>query len=77
MLLLIPFLTVRIGKTAGYVTGFFIYWLLFCLPVSAYCSGGFCRLKEIYHQKSNITARMKTMTNFFAFTGLIYQNWFM
>ena len=66
MLLLIPYLTAKTGKTAGYVTGFCIYWFLFCLPVSAYCSGGFTRLKEIYRQKSNITSRMKTIYYFLA-----------
>lgn len=66
MLLLMPFLTANMGKTAGYVTGFCIYWFLFCLPVSVYCSGGFLRLREIYRQKSNITARMKTIYYFIA-----------
>lgn len=66
MLLLMPFLTANMGKTAGYVTGFCIYWFLFCLPVSVYCSGGFRRLREIYRQKSDITARMKTIYYFIA-----------
>lgn len=61
MLLLMPFLTGNIGKTAGYVTGFCIYWLIFCLPVSVYCSGGFSKLREIYRQKSNISATRKTI----------------
>lgn len=55
MLLLMPFLTIKMGKTAGYITGFCIYWFIFCLPVSVYCSGGLSRLREIYRQKSNIT----------------------
>lgn len=66
MLLLMPFLTANMGKTAGYVTGFCIYWFLFCLPVSVYCSGGFRRLREIYRQKSDITARIKTIYYFIA-----------
>ncbi len=66
MLLLMPFLTANMGKTTGYVTGFCIYWFLFCLPVSVYCSGDFRRLREIYRQKSDITARMKTIYYFIA-----------
>lgn len=54
MLLLIPFLTNKLGKTIGYILGFCIYWLVFCLPVTLYSCNGFSGLKEVYSQKSNI-----------------------
>lgn len=67
MLVLMPFLTNRIGKTAGYVAGFCIYWFIFCFPVSLYSSNGFSKLKGIYSQKSNITATKKNIYYLLAF----------
>lgn len=49
MLLLMPFLTNIIGKTAGYIIGFCIYWFVFCVPFSLYIG-----LKKIYCHKSDI-----------------------
>ncbi|RKD34989.1 CPBP family intramembrane glutamic endopeptidase [Lacrimispora algidixylanolytica] len=71
MLLLIPFLTNRIGKTAGYISGFCIYWFIFCFPVSLYSSNGFGKLSEIYTQKSNITITMRNIYYSFAFMPCI------
>lgn len=61
MLLLIPLLTHKIGKTAGYIGGFCIYWFVFCLPVSLYICDGLGGLKEVYSQKSNIKSSKKVI----------------
>ncbi|MCX7711394.1 MAG: CPBP family intramembrane metalloprotease [Clostridia bacterium] len=54
MMVLMPLATALIGKTAGYILGFCLYWFAICIPVSFYCSGGWSGLKEIYSQKSDI-----------------------
>lgn len=71
MLLFMPFLTITIGKTAGYIAGFCIYWFIFCLPVSLYSSNGFGKLREIYSQKSNITPVMRNIYYVLAFMPCI------
>lgn len=71
MMLLIPFLTNRIGKTVGYISAFCIYWFIFCLPVSLYSSNGFSKLREIYTQKSNITITMRHVYYSLAFMPCI------
>ncbi|MGB5824758.1 MAG: CPBP family intramembrane glutamic endopeptidase [Proteocatella sp.] len=68
MLLLIPLLTNKIGKTAGYIAGFCIYWILFCIPVSLYSCNSFSELKAIYYQKSNIKTAKRNIWNIIAFT---------
>lgn len=114
MFLLIPLLTNKIGKTGGYIGGFWIYWFVFCLPASLYSCNGLSGLKGVYSQRSNIKTSEKLIwyvialmpciatffmgllwgwvayktksikfvtvahiiTNFSAFTGLIFENWF-
>lgn len=71
MLLFIPLLTNRIGKTAGFIIGFCIYWFVFCLPISMYCSDGLSKLREIYTLKSNITTVSKNIFYFLAFVPCI------
>lgn len=71
MLLLMPFLTSRIGKTAGYIAGFCIYWFIFCFPVSLYSSDGFSKLRRIYSQKSNITKAIRNIYYLLAFMPCI------
>ncbi|MDF2871773.1 MAG: Abortive infection protein [Anaerocolumna sp.] len=71
MLIFMPFLTIQIGKTTGYIAGFCIYWFIFCLPISLYCSNGFGKLREIYTQKSNITAVIRNIYYLLAFMPCI------
>ncbi len=71
MLLLIPFLTNKIGKTSGYILGFCIYWFAFCLPFSLYSCNGFSDLKEIYCQKSNVKKAERNVLNLIAFMPCI------
>lgn len=71
MLILIPLLTVAIGRTAGYVVGFCIYWFIFCLPVSVYNSNGLSSLGGIYTQKSNIPTIMRKLYYLLAFIPCI------
>ena len=59
MLFLMPYLTIKFGRTAGFIAGFCIYWFVFCLPVCVYSSGGTGRLKEIYHQCFTSTTKKK------------------
>jgi len=54
-----PLITNKIGKTAGYVGGFCIYWFVFCLPVSLYVCNGLSRLKGVCSQGSNIKRSKK------------------
>lgn len=55
MLVLVPSLTASMGKTAGYIAGFCIYWFVCCLPAAVYSCGGLSNLREIYTQESNIS----------------------
>ncbi|MBU5593307.1 CPBP family intramembrane metalloprotease [Clostridium sp. MSJ-4] len=67
MLFLIPFLTDKMGKTAGYVTGFCVYWFVFCMPATLYASGNFNGLKELYRQKSSISTAVRKINYILAF----------
>lgn len=67
MLFLIPFFTDKIGKTAGYIIGFCIYWFVFCIPATLYISEDFKSLKEIYLQKLTIPTAMKKVKYMLAF----------
>jgi len=71
MVLLMLFLTDTIGKTAGYIVGFCIYWLVFCLPFSLYSCNGFSELKEIYSLKSNIKKAKRNLLYLIAFIPCI------
>ena len=71
MLIFMPLLTIRIGKTTGFIIGFCIYWFIFCLPLSLYCSNGLGKLREIYTIKSNITAVIRNIFYFLAFMPCI------
>ena len=69
MLLLVPFLTNKIGRTVGYIAGFCIYWFIFCLPFSLYYINK--DLKKIYCQKSNIKKVENYALNFATFLPCI------
>lgn len=71
MLILVPLLTLLLGKTIGYVTVFCIYWFIFCLPVSLYISNGFSELRGIYFQESNIPTRISKAYYLLAFIPCI------
>ncbi|MBU5439154.1 CPBP family intramembrane metalloprotease [Tissierella sp. MSJ-40] len=71
MLLLMPFLTNKLGRTIGYIAGFCIYWFVFCLPISLYYCNGFSGLKEIYSQKSDIKITMRNIYYLLAFIPCI------
>ncbi|QUH19960.1 CPBP family intramembrane glutamic endopeptidase [Alkaliphilus sp. B6464] len=71
MLLLIPLLTNKIGKTRGYIGGFWIYWLVFCLPVSLYSCNGLSGLKGVYSQRSNIKTSERIIWYLIAFMPCI------
>ncbi|MHC1685182.1 MAG: CPBP family intramembrane glutamic endopeptidase [Clostridiaceae bacterium] len=71
MMILIPFLTNRMGKTAGYIAGFCIYWFIFCLPASLYSCNEFGKLREIYIQRSNITTATRNIYYLLAFIPCI------
>jgi len=67
MLLFIPLLTNKIGKTGGYVVGFCIYWFVFCLPVSLYSCNGPHGLKEVYSQRTDIKTSERVLWYLIAF----------
>lgn len=71
MLLLIPFLTNKIGKIGGYIGGFWIYWLVFCLSVSLYSCNGLSGLKGVYSQRSNIKTPERIIWYLIAFMPCI------
>jgi membrane protease YdiL (CAAX protease family) len=71
MLLLMPFLTNKLGKTSGYIAGFCIYWFIFCFPVSVYSSNGVSKLSGIYSQTSNIKTTIRNIYYLFAFLPCI------
>ncbi|VDN46648.1 Abortive infection protein [Petrocella atlantisensis] len=64
MMILVPVLTSTLGKTIGYITGFFIYWLVFCIPATIYASNGFAGLKEMYVQRTEMP-KSKRMAYYF------------
>lgn len=59
MLLLVPFLTNKMGRTIGYIAGFCIYWFIFCLPISSYYY--FNNDFKKYIVKNPIGRKLKTM----------------
>jgi len=71
MLVLVPLITSIIGKTAGYIVVFCIYWLVFCIPVSLYFSNGFSGVKGIYSQKSDLPSARKIIYYILAFVPCI------
>ena len=41
MIIIVPLITMKIGKTVGYIASFLIYWFIFCLPINLKSFNGF------------------------------------